>query len=250
MSGAQTWNPHDYAHHAGFVPRLGEALLDLVPAGARRVLDLGCGDGVLTERLAARHAQVVGIDSSAPLVDVARQRGLDVRLMNCEQLAFDGEFDAAFSNAALHWMTDADAVLSGVHRALVPGGMFVAELGGQGNTATLLDCVLRQLAARGIDGAALVPWYFPSAAEYAARLEHAGFRVQALWHFDRPTRLPSDVVGWLQTFGDSFTHALHASERAAFLSAVREELRPKLRGADGSWTLDYVRLRFVARRLG
>jgi trans-aconitate methyltransferase len=145
-------------------------------------------------------------------------------------------------------MTDADAVLAGVYRALVPGGTFVAELGGQGNTASLLDCVLHLLWARGIDGAALVPWYFPSPAEYAARLERAGFRVEALWYFDRPTRLPSDVVGWLQTFGDSFTRALPAHERAGFLNAVREELRPELCRADGSWMLDYVRLRFVARR--
>jgi trans-aconitate methyltransferase len=249
MSTSQAWNPDDYAQHAGFVPELGKALLSLLPASAERVLDLGCGDGVLTEQLAARHARVVGVDTSTALVERAKQRGLDARLMAGEELRFEDEFDAVFSNAALHWMKDADAALAGVARALKKGGSFVGELGGKGNTDTLLTTVSQLLAAQGIAASALNPWYFPSPAEYATRLERAGFRVHALWHFDRPTRLPTDVVGWLQTFGDAFTRALPEPQRAAFLDAVRAALRPVLADAEGVWTLDYVRLRFVASKL-
>lgn len=248
MHNAQSWNPDHYRAHAAFVPALGNALLELVPSGARDVLDLGCGDGVLTAALAARHPRVLGVDSSEALLQEARLRGLEVRALDGQRLDFEGAFDAVFSNAALHWMKDADAVLGGVYRALRPGGAFVAELGGKRNTATLLEAVLAALARRGIDGAARIPWYFPSPAEYTARLEQAGLRVQALWYFERPTRLPGDVVGWLETFGDALVHAVPADERPALLHEVREAVRPALCDAQGAWTLDYVRLRVVAVR--
>src|SRR3954471_16405703 len=199
METTQTWDPDRYAKNARFVADLGAAVLDLLaPKPGERILDLGCGDGALTAKLAAAGARGVGVDSSAPQVERARKLGLDARVMSGEALTFDAEFDAVFSNAALHWMTRADAVIEGVRRALVPGGRFVAELGGFGCVEKIKAALVAALDRRGIAGRAAVPWYFPSVEDYRPRLEARGFRVDSIALIDRPTPLPGDVTGWLE----------------------------------------------------
>ena len=246
---AQRCDPEGYARHARFVADLGMPVVELLaPRAGERILDLGCGDGVLTEKLVATGCRVVGVDGSAEQVAAARARGLDARVMEGEHLAFTGEFDAVFSNAALHWMKRADDVINGVWRALVPGGRFVAELGGHGCVATIEAALIAALARRGIDGRAVHPWYFPTVDEYRGRLGARGFAVDYIALIPRPTSLPGDVTGWLETFAQSFTAALPATERPAFLAEVREALRPALCDAEGRWTADYVRLRFAARK--
>src|SRR6185312_17463388 len=174
MAAAQTWDPKSYAHNAGFVAELGGGVMQLLAAKpGERVLDLGCGDGVLTEQLARAGCQVVGVDSSAPQIEAVVARGLTAFAVSGEALSFDNAFDAVFSNAALHWMRDADAVIGGVYHALVPGGRFVAEMGGHGNVARIRAAVDEALARRGV--AVVHPWYFPSAEEYSQKLTAAGF---------------------------------------------------------------------------
>jgi trans-aconitate methyltransferase len=243
----QAWDPEGYARHARFVAELADPVLELLsPVAGERILDLGCGDGYLTERLQSLGCQVLGVDSSPEQVEAARGRGVLAEVADAVRLGFDSEFDAVFSNATLHWVKDADAALAGVRRALRPGGRFAAELGGQGCVATIRAALAASLASRGLDYAALDPWCFPSPEEYQARLESAGFEVQTILLVPRPTRLPGDVRGWLETFAGSFTKALREAERAAFLDEVEERLRPALRGPDGVWTADYTRLRFRA----
>jgi SAM-dependent methyltransferase len=243
----QSWDPERYARNARFVSDLGEPLVALLaPRAGERILDLGCGDGALTERLVALGCEVVGVDASAAQAEGARARGLDARVADGEALAFDGEFDAVFSNAALHWMRRPDAAIAGVRRALRAGGRFVGELGGHGCVATIVGALEAALRARGVDPATANPWYFPTAEEYGARLAAHGFSVRTILLFPRPTPLPGDVVGWLETFAESFTNALPPAERPAFLDEVRDALRPRLADADGRWTADYVRLRFAA----
>ena len=133
-----TWSSDRYIEHAAYVPNLGAAVLELLDARpGERVLDVGCGEGTLTQQIAARGAAVIGVDSSQDMIDAARARGLDARLVDAEALPFDNEFDAVFSNAVLHWVRDHDALLTGVARALRPGGRFVAEFGGHGNIAAI-----------------------------------------------------------------------------------------------------------------
>lgn len=249
MAGTQTWDPERYARNARFVADLGAPVAELLaPRPGERILDLGCGDGALTAKLAAMGCQVVGVDGSAQQVAAARALGLDARVMDGERLGFAGEFDAVFSNAALHWMKHADDVIAGVWRALRPGGRFVAECGGHGCVATIVAALVEALGRRGIDGGRRNPWYFPTVEEYRGRLESRGFEVGHIVLIPRPTPLPSDITGWLETFGESFTSALPAGERAALAAEVREALRPRLCDAEGRWTADYVRLRFAARR--
>src|SRR5205823_13478844 len=131
---AQEWNAARYATNARFVADMGQAVFDLLnPQPGERILDLGCGDGALTERIVSAGAHVVGVDASSDMVNAARRRGLDARVKDGGSLDFDSEFDAVFSNAAMHWMKrDPDAVISGVHRALQPGGRFAVDTGGTG----------------------------------------------------------------------------------------------------------------------
>src|SRR5262249_10537580 len=158
-------------------------------------------------------------------------------VMEAEHLTFSNAFDAVFSNAALHWVKRRpDAAIAGVFRALVPGGRFVAELGGAGCVATIEAALLAALARRGIDGQAVHPWYFPTVEEYGERLRSVGFAVEYIGLIPRPTPLPGDVTGWLETFAESFTAPVPVAERPAFLAEVREALRPQLCDADGRWT--------------
>ncbi|MDJ0848854.1 MAG: methyltransferase domain-containing protein [Myxococcota bacterium] len=247
----QRWDPEQYASNARFVSDLGEPVLELLaPKPGERVLDLGCGDGALTEKLVEAGCIVTGVDASAEQVEAARARGLDARVEQVEHLPFDGGFDAVFSNAVLHWVHDQHAALTGVARALEPGGRFVGELGGDGCVAAIRRALVAALASRGIDGAARDPWFFPTTEQYETLLVAHGFRVESLRLFPRPTPLPGDIAGWLATFAQPFLHGLEGAEREAVVDDARERLRPELQDAEGRWTADYVRLRFAARKVG
>jgi SAM-dependent methyltransferase len=245
----QQWNPDTYARNARFVSDLGAGVLEwLAPRPGERVLDLGCGDGALTEKLAAAGCRVIAVDSSAEQIGAARARGLDARRGNAETLPFRAEFDAVFSNAVLHWIRDAGAAIASVHRALKPGGRFVAEFGGAGCVQTVRLALIAAANRRGLDGPSLDPWYFPTEAAYRALLEAGGFAVRAITLFPRPTPLPGDITDWLETFAQPFLRAVPADDRRAFVQEVRAAVEPMLFDPARGWSADYVRLRFDARK--
>ncbi len=242
---AGSWDAEQYARDSRYVSDLGAPLIELLaPAAGERILDLGCGDGALTAKLAARGCSVVGIDSSASMVAAACAGGLDCRVADAVALPFRAEFDGVFSNAALHWMLAPDAVLAAVARALKPGGRFVGEFGGAGNVQAIVRALQAALSARGASYDELSPWYFPSREEYRGRLERAGFRVAAMESFARPTPLPGDIAAWLRVFAAPFVEALAGGADDAY-DELRERLRPELWDGE-KWTVDYVRLRFAA----
>jgi trans-aconitate methyltransferase len=246
---SQEWNSSRYDKNARFVSDLGVPLVDLLsPQPGERILDLACGDGALTQKIIARGAEVVGVDGSPDMVAAARKRGIDARVVDAYHLDFAPEFDAVFSNAALHWMKrDPDAVIQGVRRALKPNGRFVAEMGGHGNVAAITVALCATIEKYGMNGEAMIPWYFPSADEYRERLNRAGFRTEYIELIPRPTPLATGMRGWLETFVIPFTNSLPQDARANFLDEVTERLRPVLCDPSGHWTADYVRLRFLAR---
>jgi SAM-dependent methyltransferase len=247
MIAPQTWDPERYARNARFVSDLAAAVVELLnPLPGERILDLGCGDGVLTAKLAAIGCGVVGVDGSPAQIEAARKLGLDARVMDGEKLSFNGEFDVVFSNAALHWMRNPESVIAGAWRALRPGGRFVAEFGGYGCVAKIKKALVNALNRRGLNGEATVPWYFPTVEEYSTLLKNAGFSISTIVLIPRPTPLPGDVTGWLETFAESFTACLPPAERPTYIAEVREALRPELADSEGRWTADYVRLRFSA----
>lgn len=246
----QEWDPDRYTQHASHIPERGKAVLELLRLKAgERVLDVGCGHGVLSTEMIGRGASVRGIDASKEMVAAARARGIDAHVEDAEHLTYDREFDAAFSNAALHWMkSDPDAVAAGIFRALRPGGRFVAEFGGFGNVAGPRVALREVVRARGLDPDSVDPWFFPSILDYRPRLERAGFRVEYMELFSVPTPLPSGMDGWLQTFGLAFLNALPPGERAAAHDEALAMLTPVLRDSHGHWIVDHVRLRLLAHR--
>lgn len=244
----QTWNATQYALNGRFVADLARGVIDLLDAKpGERILDLGCGDGALTAQIAATGANVTGVDSSPNMLAAAQARNLDARLVNCEALAFSHEFDAAFSNAALHWMRNQDEVLAGVHRALKPGGRFVAEMGGHGNIAAIQVALFAVFAEHGIDAEQGGQNYFPTPASYRSRLQRHRFNVEYIELIPRPTALPeSGMLGWLETFRGGLFDQLPESTRELALNQTVRLLQTALCDDLGHWTADYVRLRFLA----
>ncbi|MFB6251099.1 MAG: trans-aconitate 2-methyltransferase [Halobellus sp.] len=252
---ANNWDSAAYDDSHSFVYEYGSnvvALLD--PAPGERVLDLGCGTGHLTARIEEMGADVVGLDQSAEMIETAREAHPEINFVRADarhvDLATFGErapFDAVFSNAALHWIDEQDAVLDAVTDVLRPGGRFVAELGGSGNVGTIVNALSAEIDAREYDPPS-EPWYFPTVGEHASTLEAHGFEVRYARLFDRPTELDDGANGlaaWLEMFGDRLFGSVPDDDRDSVVAAVEDRLRDDLYD-DGTWTIDYRRLRFVA----
>jgi trans-aconitate methyltransferase len=250
VSAKTPWDTELYEARHNFVWKLGAGLLELLaPKPGERILDLGCGTGHLTHRIAEQGGEVVGVDASPEMIGQARQNFPQLKfvLQNGADLRFENEFDAVFSNAALHWMRDADRVAAGMARALRPGGRLVAEFGGKGNIAQIVRAI-ETVLARYYDGQ--IPaarTYFPSVAEYSTLLESHGLEVRFAQLFDRPTPLegPNGMADWIRQFNWCYFEPLAPPARNAALAEVVERLRPSLHGENG-WFADYRRLRIIA----
>lgn len=248
--GTHAWNPALYAAHAGFVPALGAPVLDLLaPQPGEHILDLGCGDGVLTRKLVQAGATVIGVDADPAMVAAAREKGLDVRQGDARQLVFQGEFDAVFTNAALHWVGAPAVVTAGVARALRPGGRYVGEFGGHGNIAAIRVALRAVLKAHNYRVEPDETSYYPTAEAFRAVLETGGFTVESCAIIPRPTPLPTGMAAWLNTFRGGLIDAagVPPEKRAQIIEDVRALLRPVLADTQGNWIADYVRIRFAAR---
>jgi trans-aconitate methyltransferase len=251
---AQAWDPSVYRERASFVHRLAHDLIDLLaPQASERVLDVGCGTGELTCAIAGVGASVLGVDASRAMIEAARQcapAGLGVQfdVADGQELRYAGDFDAVFSNAALHWMPRAEDVAAGVARALRSGGRFVAEFGGHRCIAAFVSAAAAALERAGEDPRRWLAWYFPDVRTYVNVLSQAGLEVRYVHLFDRPTHLPGDdaLAGWMRTFLAPLERHLGARWES-FVRDVEASSARTLRRPDG-WVLDYVRLRVAARK--
>ncbi|HEX4738843.1 MAG TPA: methyltransferase domain-containing protein [Allosphingosinicella sp.] len=257
VNSSSQWSPTDYAANAAFVPALGGAALELLaPEPGELILDIGCGDGILTQKIVASGARVIGLDASPEMVEAARARGVDAFVADAQALDLEtqsmrfGQFDAAFSNAALHWMLDPDAVASGVYSVLKPGGRFVGEMGGVGNIAALRGGIRDELKERGYPIPDEDPQWYPSVEEFVRLYACVGFTQINAQLIPRPTPLPSGVAGWVKTFRAGWLDVAQvpAEARDEIADAIEKRLQPRLQQEDGSWTADYVRLRFSMRK--
>ncbi len=245
----QTWDPEVYGKNGAFVHQLAGGVFEWLDARpGERILDLGCGDGQLTQRIAATGASVAGVDASPEMAAAARSRGIDAGVASAEALPHaEHTFDAVFSNAALHWVRAQDAMLAEVHRVLKPGGRFVAEMGGHGNIAAIRVALIAALSRHGLAGREDGVNYYPTADGYTRRLVQHGFRVERMALIPRPTPLGAGgMADWLRTFRKGVLDSLSSDVREAVVKETVELLAEALRDEEGNWVGDYVRLRFVA----
>lgn len=253
MSSANVWNAALYDDKMQFVSEYGKGVIDLLqPKKKERILDLGCGTGDLTFEISKSGALAAGFDFSAEMIEKACRKypALSFKVENGEIFRTKEKYDAVFSNAALHWMKQADKVIDSVSQALKPGGRFVAEFGGKGNVAVVIQGMTEVLAEEYgvVDVANRNPWYFPSIGEYSTLLEQAGFHVTYAHHFDRPTPLADGEKGlnhWLASFADDFFPELSPEEKTRVYEKVKRKIKPALY-KEGVWIADYKRIRVVA----
>jgi SAM-dependent methyltransferase len=254
---ASHWSPADYARNASFVPELGTAALQLLnPQPGELILDVGCGDGALTAKIVEAGARAIGLDSSPEMVEAARARSIDAFVADAEALDLAaqserfGRFDAAFSNAALHWMLDPDAVATGVFGLLKKGGRFVGEMGAAGNLSVLRAGLREELTERGYKLPDEDPQWYPTIEEFSRLYTVAGFTDIHAQRIDRPTDLPEGIAGWVKTFRSGLLDLamVPAWERDELAAAVESRLACELRKPDGTFFADYVRLRFSMRK--
>ncbi|MGB3695759.1 MAG: methyltransferase domain-containing protein [Spirulinaceae cyanobacterium] len=250
----QNWNPQLYDDKHFFVAEMGAGIKELLtPQPEEKILDLGCGTGHLTQEIANQGAKVIGVDNSSEMIEEGKHLfpQLDLRVKDGEKLDFNQEFTAVFSNAALHWMKNAEEVIKGVNRALQPGGRFVAEFGGKGNIKTIVNALSETLKGAGYKTAGKNPWYFPGIVEYGTLLEKNGFELTFALLLNRPTLLQGKegLRNWLIMFAeDSFLAGIPEEQKEAILQETEQKCKPYLYD-EGSWYADYRRLRIMAVKI-
>lgn len=228
------WDPKLYDGNFSFVSKYGIGLIDLLaPKKGEKILDLGCGTGDLTNAIYERDADILGVDKSENMVEQAAEKYPHIAFLvqDATQLEFDDEFDAVFSNAALHWIQPPFQVLGGIYRCLKKGGRFVAEFGGKGNVETITNEIIHQMKKAGFDIKKVkFPWYFPSIGEYSTLMEKAGFRVVFAWHYDRPTLLEGEngLGNWIRMFAGQMFHGFSEEEKIEIVNKVERNLKGKL----------------------
>jgi len=248
---ADVWDSSLYDDRHSFVWKAGSDLLGMLnPQKGERVLDIGCGTGHLTSQIADRGAEVVGLDASLSMIAQARQNfpKLKFQLADVRDFTVDQPFDALFSNAALHWVREAESAIACMSRAVRSGGRLVLEMGGQGNIARIMRGTEEVLREAGFE--ASHTWYFPSIGEYTTLLEKHGFAVRLAQNFARWTQLEHPERGlreWLEMFGGAYFENVPPAKRDELVRRIEARLKPEL-WCDGSWFADYRRLRVVAER--
>ena len=237
------WDAASYATVGAFVAELGEAALDLLdPRPGERILDVGCGDGVLTRKIVERGASVLGIDNSPELIAEAREKGIDALLLDAADMQFFAEFDAAFSNATLHWVLEKEQAARAIFRALKHGGRFAGEMGGEGNLNKLRQALDEELIIRGYVPPVEASNWYPSPDDFAGVYEAAGFTGIDARLIERPTPLAHGVAQWVTTFRSGWL------DRAGAPEGERADIAGAVARAVSTGTADYVRLRFIMRK--
>jgi trans-aconitate methyltransferase len=247
------WAVATYDSAFGYVSAHGAPLIDLLdPQPDEKIIDLGCGAGALAAEISARGAAVLGIDSSPDMIAKAKAHypELSFTVADAHQFTVAERYDAVASAGALHWLShDPDGVITQVHASLRAGGRFVGEMGGAGNCAELIAAMQTAWREFGLAEFEL-PWYFPSPAEYATRLEDGGFTVRLLEYAERPTRMthgPGGAADWVRVYAAEPLARVPAGVVEPLLMRINELAAPALRRESG-WVADYVRLRFAAVR--
>lgn len=249
----QTWNPKLYDSRHSFVWKGGEGLLELLqPRAGERILDLGCGTGHLTRRIAESGAKTIGVDNSEEMIAAALKAypAMEFYRMDALSLKFPIPFDAIFTNAVLHWIRPPEDAVRSMRSVLKKDGRLVLEMGGKNNVRTILEAMRQSLAEMDPTAPPMEQGnFFPSVAEYSAMLEANGFEVVFARLFDRQTPLEGGDDGlraWIRMFRNGVVESLPLPRREEFFHRVETLARKRLNTISG-WVADYRRLQVIAR---
>lgn len=248
-----TWNASEYQNSFHFVPKYGEDVFNLltVQPGAS-ILDLGCGNGTLTQLLHDRGYAVTGMDASEEMLKKARSEhpGLSLIHGDAANFTLSSPVDAIFSNAVIHWI-DAnlqDSLIASVAKNLKQNGEFVFEFGGIGCAEAVHSTLEMIFNEKGLNYPRT--FYFPSIGTYAPMLEKHGLRVEYAILFDRPT--PQIGANGLKDWINMFIHVPFNGMDEVLKAEILDEAETRLRETllnDGTWYIDYVRIRMRARKV-
>lgn len=247
------WDTKDYTDHFSFVHQYGEDVISLldVPQGSF-VVDLGCGNGALSQKLSDKGFRVLGMDASAEMIATAKAAHPDLSFVQGDAAEFtlSEKADAIFSNAVFHWI-DADrqeTLLENVSGQLKTGGCLVCEFGGKGCAEAVHSGLEAVFQAHHLQYPRT--FYFPTIGEYAPLLERCGLRVEYAILFDRPTvqQTEDGLIDWINMFVKKPFEGMPPTLKQEILDETRERLRGNL-FLDGTWMIDYVRIRIKARKI-
>ena len=251
MTSAPVWNADAYGQHGRFISRMGLELLQwLDPGQSETILDAGCGDGFVTQRLAGMCDHVIGIDASPDMIAAARAKGLDARCLDIATMPFEGHFDAVFSNSVLQWISNPSPAIGAIARALKPGGRFVADLGALGNLAAVLTALGAAGQKHGGNRELANPFFAPTGDEFSSLLKRYGFIIDRLEVEPRITPAETSLMNWISTIFHPFFDQFDDSIRSSVRSEVENLLKPVLCDTGGRWYVDHVRLRVRATMSG
>lgn len=248
------WNADKYTEDFAFVHEYGKSVIELIDADkGSSVLDLGCGNGALTNALQERGYLVKGLDASKELLDIAGKNYPLIEFVQGDAVDFtlSEPVDVVFSNAVFHWINRErqQDMLTCVYNALKKNGQFVFEFGGYGNNRCIHSALATIFSEYGYRYE--MPFYFPTISEYTTLLENTGFRVNYAILFDRLTELKGEngLRDWINMFVKlPFSMVGAEQEKNAMIDKAVDSLRRDLY-IDGIWYADYVRIRIRAIRL-
>jgi len=245
------WDSKLYNEQHRFVSDYGADVLQWLAAKAgENILDLGCGTGDLAAKIQEAGAEVLGVDASADMIELAKQSYPTIYFEQKDAAALDynREFDAVFSNATFHWIENQRGLLRGIYKSLKHGGRVVAEFGGKGNVKSITDAIDQAAKELGLEHKVISNfWFFPSIAHYANLLESSGFETEQMWLFDRPTKLMGEdgMLKWINQFAQHAFVNLNEEETNAVTALAVNILKPT-HFENGDWIADYKRLRIKA----
>jgi trans-aconitate methyltransferase len=187
----------------------GERLIsELDLNGNESILDLGCGDGITTEKLAqlVPNGSVMGIDSSQGMIEAAKKLGkgnLKFIILNINEIDYKSQFDLIISNATLHWVKDHKTLLKNCHQALKENGRVRFNFAGDGNCQNFFKIIKEAMnnnRYRECFEKFEWPWYMPTLNEYKNLVSKTHFREVTVWeeNADRCFPNPEAMIKWIE----------------------------------------------------
>ena len=236
------WNAAEYAANSAVQQSWARELIgQLNLRGDEHILDLGCGDGKVTAELAAAvpRGSVTGADASPAMIEFANKTfspakfsNVRFRAMDARKIKFERQFDLVFSNAALHWVDDHEAILRGASSVLKLGGRLVLSCGGKGNAHEVflaIRPVMRLKRWREFFRKMPMPYFFYAPGDYEKWLPKHGFKIKALTLAPKAASYDgaNGFATWLRTTWLPFTQRVPENLREEFIAAVTQRYLAK-----------------------